>query len=65
MRQLAHYHIGFMRNVLLGGGLAYAVQTGNYHHIPVVFFVPSVYAGYQAFSNRDAVAGWIREKSRR
>jgi hypothetical protein len=54
-----------MRNVLLGGGLAYAVQTGNYHHIPVVFFVPSVYAGYQSFSNRDAVAGWIREKSRR
>ena len=54
--------MGSTRNILLGGGLAYAVQQEKYYHIPIVFLVPSVYAGYQAFNNKDTIAAWVREK---
>jgi hypothetical protein len=54
--------MGSTRNILLGGGLAYSIQQKKYHHIPIIFFVPSIYAGYQVFSNRDPIAAWVREK---
>ena len=57
-----HVLLGSTRNILLGGGLAYAVQEKKYYHIPIVFLVPSVYAGYQAFNNKDTITAWVREK---
>jgi hypothetical protein len=59
--QTTHLVMGSTRNILLGGGLAYSVEQRKYHHIPIIFFVPSIYAGYQAFSNRDPIAAWVRE----
>lgn len=48
------------RNVMLGGGLAFAFNEEKYLHTPVVFLFPSVYAGYQAFKNRSRVAEFVR-----
>ena len=62
---MTHFIFGATRNILLGAGLAYSIEQENYHHIPVIFFVPSVYAGYQAFRNRDPIAAWIRDKTAR
>ena len=47
----------------MGGGLAYSIQQETYDHIPLVLIFPSVYTGYQVFSNRDAIAAWIRKKT--
>ena len=46
----------------MGGGLAYSIQQKTYDHIPLVVIFPSVYAGYQAFANRDSIAEWMRKK---
>jgi hypothetical protein len=59
---VTHVLIGVTRSILFGGGLAYSVQQEKYHHIPIVLLFPSTYAGYQAFSNKDAIAKWLREK---
>jgi hypothetical protein len=43
---------GSLRNVLLGAGIAYAIEKEQYTHIPIVFVFPSVYAGYQLYKNK-------------
>jgi hypothetical protein len=40
----------------MGGGFAYSIQ------LPLVLIFPSVYAGYQAFTHKDSIVEWIREK---
>ena len=57
------FTFGSTRNILMGGGLAYSIQQETYDHIPLVLIFPSVYTGYQVFSNRDAIAAWIRKKT--
>jgi hypothetical protein len=49
-----------MRNLLLGGGLCYAVENKRYIEIPVTFLVPSIYAGYHLFKNKGHVATWLK-----
>jgi len=48
-----HFVFSSFRNILLGAGLCYAIENTNYHHIPVIVLFPSMYAGYQTYSNRD------------
>ena len=55
--------IGPTRNILLGAGLSYAIQNKAYLEIPILFIVPSVYAGYQMYNNKDKIAKWIRENT--
>ena len=50
------------RSFLLGAGFAYAISEDKYHHLPVTFLIPSVYAGYQTYKNRDVIATFVREK---
>ena len=50
---------GTLRNVLLGAGLHYAVESEKYTHIPLILIFPSIYAGYHAHRNKDAVVDWI------
>ncbi len=39
----------FMSGLLMGGGFAYAEKRQAFWHFPIVFLVPSAYAGYQMF----------------
>lgn len=55
-------HYTAFRSLLLGAGLCYAIGEERYHHIPVTFLLPSIYAGYHLYKNKDAVAEWTRNK---
>ena len=57
---ITNYHLGSIRNVLLGAGLCYAVQNEKYIHLPIIFFVPSIYAGYNLYENKDDVVKWLK-----
>ena len=39
----------------LGGGLCYVLEEKKYTHIPIVFFFPSIYCGYNLYKNREKV----------
>ena len=53
-------HFGPVRNVLLGGGMAYAIAEEQYLHLPVAMVFPSIYAGYQGYKQRERVAAYVR-----
>ena len=55
-------HYTAFRSLLLGAGLCYAIGEEKYLHLPVTVVFPSVYAGYQLYKNKDAVAEWTRTK---
>jgi hypothetical protein len=59
---VTNYVFGTTRNVLLGGGLAYAMQNEFYLHIPVIVIFPSIYTGYQMYSNKDNIISWINKQ---
>jgi len=50
---------GTARNLLLGASLYYAVQREDYNHIPLIIMFPSIYTGYHAHQNKDAIVDWI------
>ena len=47
--------ISVLRNLLMGATLCYAVEKEKYNHIPIIVIFPSIYAGYQTYSNRTYV----------
>ena len=57
-----HYIFGSTRNILLGLSLGYAVQNEKYFHIPVIFFVPSIYTGYQIFKRKEDIIKYIKKQ---
>ncbi len=57
--RMKHYTV--MTSVLMGAGMAYAISEEKYLHTPVIFLVPSVYAGYQTYKNRETVASFVKE----
>ena len=57
---ITNHHLGSIRNVLLGAGLCYAVKNERYTHLPVIFLVPSIYAGYNLYDNKDEVVKWLK-----
>jgi hypothetical protein len=60
---LTYYVYGTVRNLLAGAGLCYAVQNKRYAEIPLTLFVPSVYAGYHVYKNKEAGIQWMKEMS--
>jgi hypothetical protein len=60
---ITNYVVGSTRNILLGGGLAYAMQNEFYLHVPVIVIFPSIYAGYQMYNNKDNIISWINNAS--
>jgi hypothetical protein len=60
---ITNYVVGSTRNILLGCGLAYAVQNEFYLHVPVIVIFPSIYAGYQMYNNKDNIISWINNAS--
>ena len=61
LQTVTHYVFGSTRNVLAGAGLCYALENKKYLELPLVILFPSIYAGYNVYSNRDGVAQWIRK----
>ena len=59
---ITNYVVGTTRNVLLGSGLAYAMQNEFYLHVPVIVIFPSIYAGYQMYSNKENIISWINKQ---
>ena len=49
------HKFGPLRSIILGAGLAYAVEQEKYTHIPIVIVLPTVYAGYQAYMNKNSI----------
>jgi len=58
---ITQYSLGTLRNVLIGSGVAYAIEREEYHHIPLIFIVPSIYSGYHLFTKREAVKVWLKD----
>ena len=50
----------YARSVLMGAGIAYAIEKEKLWQLPIVAVVPSVYAGYQGFKNRADVLGFLK-----
>jgi hypothetical protein len=48
-------HFTSFRNILCGGSIAYAIAEEKYTHLPMAVLIPSIYVGYQAYSNRAAI----------
>ena len=59
---ITNYVVGTTRNVLLGSGLAYAMQNEFYLHVPVIVIFPSIYTGYQMYSNKENIISWINKQ---
>jgi hypothetical protein len=57
---ITHHLLGTTRNLVLGAGLCYSLKKEEYSHIPVIVLFPSIYAGFQLYSQKDAVRAWIR-----
>ncbi len=45
-------HFTPFRNILLGGGICYAIEQNKIWHVPIAFLFPSIYVGYQGYKNR-------------
>ena len=58
-KHVTNYMFGTTRNILLGVGLAYAIQNKSYLHIPIIIIMPSVYAGYHIYENKNDIKDWI------
>lgn len=58
--EIITYNVWAVRNVLLGGGIAYAIEKDKLWHLPIVCLFPSPYAGYQLYKNREDVLRVLR-----
>ena len=59
-RIFTHHVNDITRSVFLGLGLAYAIEEKLYSHLPLTFFFPVTYAGYQIYSNRAKIVSWTQ-----
>jgi len=41
--------------MLIGSGLCYAMESGNYSDIPMILMFPSIYTGYNIYKNRREI----------
>jgi hypothetical protein len=48
-------------SIMLGGGLAYAVSNGFWHHTPLIILSPFAYASYQVFVSQKEVINWSKQ----
>ena len=55
------YTFGHVRSLLIGAGLAYAVEKESFTHVPIVILFPTVYTGYHAYTNKESISQWIRK----
>ena len=55
------YTTGYTRAFGFGGGLAYAVSNGYWHHTPLILLNPIAYTGYQVFMSQERVIDWCKQ----
>lgn len=56
-----NYPRSITRSIVFGGGLAYAVSNGYWHHTPLILFSPVAYAAYQTFMSQALVIDWCKQ----
>ncbi len=63
LRTITHHvhKCGIVHNMLVGAGLAHAIHSGSFLHIPIVFMFPITYAGYQTYENKEDIAIFVRK----
>ncbi len=50
----------FVSPLLMGAGFAYAREENTLDkHLPLIVLMPSAYAGYQVYSNRNKIGSWL------
>ena len=52
---------GILRSIVFGGGLAYAVSNGYWHHTPLIFLSPFAYGTYQVYMSQALVIDWTKQ----
>lgn len=55
------YTTGNARAIIFGGGLAYAVSNGYWHHTPLILLNPFAYAGYQTYISKVPIIDWCKD----
>jgi hypothetical protein len=58
---IQHYTSNNTRSIILGGGLAYALPNGFWHHTPLILLNPFAYAAYQVFVSQEHVLSWAKK----
>lgn len=58
---IQHYTSNNTRAFVFGGGLAYAVSNGYWHHTPLILLNPFAYTAYQAFVSQELVINWAKQ----
>lgn len=55
------YTTAHTRAFLFGGGLAYAIPNGFWHHTPLILLNPYAYGAYQVFVSQKDVIKWCKQ----
>ncbi len=53
-------HFTPFRNILAGAGICYAIEESKFWHVPIAFFFPSIYTGYQGYKNRVQIQNFTK-----
>ncbi len=51
----------YMTNLFRGIGIAYCIEKEKYMHLPITLMFPSIYLGYQIFTNKEYIKKFIKE----
>ncbi len=51
----------YITNLFRGIGIAYCIEKEKHMHFPITWIFPSIYLGYQMFSNKDYIKKFIKE----
>ena len=52
--------------LLMGAGVAYAREENTLDkHFPLIVLMPSAYAGYQTYNNRNKIGDWLAKTVQR
>lgn len=52
---------GNARAFMFGGGLAYAVSNGFWHHTPLILLNPFAYTSYQLYVSKTDLIKWCKQ----
>jgi hypothetical protein len=55
------YTTGYVRAVVFGASLAYAIPNEFWHHVPLIFLNPMAYASYQVYVSKPDVIKWCKQ----
>ncbi len=55
IHHIQHYVYGTTRNFIAGASLYYAIERQKYLEIPLTILLPSIYAGYHVFKNKEHI----------